>query len=171
KTGYFPEMTASPRVSRVLDQHRFDALAASLASGADAAVMLLDRDLRIRGLNDSYEVISMRQRDEMLGEFVYDVFPDDPSDSQANGSSRLAASVESAMRANGIDTMPIVRYDITDPKDPDVFRPKLWTCNNTAVDDGEQTIGVLHQVAEITSLDEALSALSHTIAGGETLGA
>lgn len=154
----------------MLDQHRFDALSASLVSAqSDTAVMLLDRDFRIRGVNATYEALSMRPPEELLGEIVFDVFPDDPNDPQASGSSQLTVSVESAMRRRGMDTMPIVRYDIVDPQNPDVFLPKLWTCNNTAVDDGDEPIGVLHQVAEITSLDEALPALSRNVAGGEKL--
>lgn len=159
-------------MSRMLDEHRFDALADSVVAEPSAVgVMLLDRDLRIRGANATYEAVSMRQRDEMLGDFVFDVFPDDPNDPQASGSSELLVSVESAMRRRGTDTMPIFRYDIADPQNPDVFVPKLWTCSSTSVDDGNEQIGVLLRVAEITSLDEALAALSRNIAGGATLGA
>ena len=75
------------------------------------------------------------------------------------------------MRQRGTDTMPIVRYDITDPQNPGIFLPKLWTWSNTSVDDGDEQTGVLLNVAEITSLDVALSALSQNIAGGATLGA
>ncbi|WP_081292948.1 ANTAR domain-containing protein [Mycobacterium colombiense] len=128
--------------------------------------MFLDRDFRIRGLNGPYEAISLRGRDEMLGGFVADVFPENPDDPQASGLELLAASVESALGRNGTDVMPIMRYDITDPHDPDVFLPKLWTARNLAVHDGDGAIGVLHQVAEITSLDQALAALSLTSAGG-----
>lgn len=138
---------------------------------AAVALMLLDPDFRIRGVNAAYEAVSMRQRDEMLGELVFDLFPDDPDDPQASGSSQLHASLESAMRQRGTDTMPIVRYDITDPQNPGIFLPKLWTWSNTSVDDGDEQTGVLLNVAEITSLDVALSALSQNIAGGATLGA
>ncbi|MEE6134922.1 ANTAR domain-containing protein [Mycobacterium sp. 050128] len=155
---------------RVLDQHRFDAVSASLAlEASNAAMMLLDRDLRIRGVNATFEVLSLRPRGELLGELVSDVFPDNPDDAQARGTEQLAASVESAMRRRGADSMPILRYDITDPQQPDVFLPKLWTCQNVAVDEGDEQFGVLHQVAEITSLDEALSALAQNVAGGESL--
>jgi hypothetical protein len=165
-------MPTKRRISRVLDQHRFHTLAVSVAPQiSDVGAMLLDRDLRIRGLNATYESITMRRRDELLGEFIFDVFPDDPDDHHASGSSQLAASVESAMRRRGTDTMPILRYDITDPQNPNIFLPKLWQCTNTAVDDGHEQIEVLVQVAEILSLDEALSALSETLARGESLGA
>jgi hypothetical protein len=165
-------MAANRRMSRVLDEHRFDALGASVVAEPNTVgVMLLDRDLRIRGANTTYEAFAMRRRDDLLGDCVFDVFPDDPDDPQASGSSDLRVSVESAMRSRGTDTMPIFRYDITDPQDPDVFVPKLWTCSSTSVDDGDEQIGALLRVAEITSLDEALSALSLNIAGGATLGA
>jgi hypothetical protein len=165
-------MAADRRMSRMRDEHRFDALAAAVTpETSDVGVMLLDRDLRIRGANATYEAVSMRQRDEMLGDVVFDVFPDAPNDPQASGSSELLVSVESAMRRRGTDTMPIFRYDIADPQNPDVFLPKLWTCSSTSVDDGDEQIGVLLRVAEITSLDQALSALSQNIAGGATLGA
>ncbi len=165
-------MASNRRVSRTLDEHRFDALAASVApETSNVGVMLLDRDLRIRGANATYEAVSMRQREEMLGDFVFDVFPDDPNDPQASGSSELLISVESAMRRRGTDTMPIFRYDITDPQNLDFFLPKLWTCSSTSIDDGDEQIGVLLRVAEIASLDQALSALSQNFAGGATLGA
>jgi hypothetical protein len=167
-------VAANRRKSRLRDEHRFDALAASVApepEPAEIGLMLLDRDLHIRGANATYEAVSMRQRDEMLGDFVFDVFPDNPNDPQASGSSELLASVEAAMRSRGTDIMPVFRYDIADPQNLDVFLPKLWTCSSTSVDDGDEQIGVLLRVAEITSLDEALSALSLNIAGGATLGA
>lgn len=162
-------MPANRRISRVLDAHRFDGLAARFAPGSGkAALMFLDRDLRIRGLNAPYEAISLRKRDEMLGGLVADVFPENSDDPQASGLELLAASVEAALARNGTDVMPIMRYDIVDPRDPGVFLPKVWTARNLAIHDGDGHIGVLHQVTEITSFDQALSALSLTSAGGRT---
>ena len=153
------------------DQYRFHAVATSVAGKPNVGVMFLDRDLRIRGLNKTYEAISLRRRDELLGQFVFDVFPDNPDDPQASGCSRVAESVETAMRKRGTDALPVVRYDLADPKNPEVFMPKLWTFSNTSVDDGHDRIGALHQVAEIMSLDEALPALSRANARGELVDA
>lgn len=169
--GYGFGMPRKPRISRVLDEHRFHALTTEVQhQQAGPGALLLDGDLRIRGVNDTYEGFSMRRRDELLGEDLFDVFPDDPNDPQASGSSQVAASVESAMRRRGTDTMPIVRYDITNPAHPAVFLPRLWACTNTVVDDGHEQIVVLHRVTEIASLDAALSALSQTVADGAGLG-
>ena len=162
-------MPFNRRISREDDQHRFDRLADSVASeSCDVGVVLLDCDLRIRGVNVTYEAISMRRRDDLLGERVPDVFPNDSADPQANGISQLQVSVEAAIRGRGTVSMPIARHDITDPRNPDIFLPKLWTYTTTAVDLGRGDVGVLHRVGEITSLDDALSALSQNIAGGKT---
>ena len=73
-------MPANRRMSRALDQHRFDALAASvMPDSSNVGVMLLDRDFHICGVNAAYEAIPMRQRDQLLGERVFDLFPNDPN--------------------------------------------------------------------------------------------
>lgn len=165
-------MSFGSEVSQLVDEHRLGALLDSEPpESSSVGVLLLDADLRIRGVNGTYQTVSMRQRDELLGQFVFDAFPEDPADEQADGCSQLEASLEAAMRRRATDSMPIVRYDIIDPCDPGVFTPKLWSCTNTAVDIGHDQLGVLHRVREITSLDEALSALASSMAGGVMLGA
>jgi ANTAR domain/PAS fold len=133
-----------------------------------SAVMLLDRDLRIRGVNPAYEGISLRENESLTGRFVFDVFPDDPSSPGAGGPARVASSVESALRQRGTDNMPIMRYDITDPQNPDVFLPRLWRCSNTSIDD---QLGVIHRVSPITSLSDALAGLALSLASGEAVSA
>ncbi|MET0898458.1 MAG: ANTAR domain-containing protein [Mycobacterium sp.] len=153
------------------NQSRFDALAPQLApESSETGFMLLDRDLRIRAVNSAYEVASMRARDELIGEFVFDLFPDDPTDPQANGSSQLGLSMESAMRHLGTDHMPILRYDIPDPRNPEIFLPKVWTCSNSSVHEVDEQIGVRLRTCEITSLRDALTAISSSVADGNMLG-
>ncbi|MEY8015377.1 ANTAR domain-containing protein [Mycobacterium servetii] len=149
-------------MSRIVDEHRFDAIAAAVPGGQSGPVGIafLDCDLNIRGFDATFETVTMRRRDETLGQNVFDVFPDNPDDPQATGSSLLAASMESALRRRSTDPIPICRYDITDPQNPGVYLPKLWSSTSTAVDDGGEQIGVLHRVVEITALDAALSALA-----------
>jgi hypothetical protein len=161
-------MPQEREVRKMADRERFDAVANKLIpESSDSGYVLMDTDLRVRAVNGKYEHLSMRQRAEMVGEFVLDLFPDDPTDPQASGTSQLAESLERAMRRRDIDDMPIMRYDISDPQNPHVFLPKLWTCSNTSIHDGELQIGVLHCVSPITSLGEALSGLALKIAGDE----
>jgi hypothetical protein len=150
-------------------EHRLTALADQVKEDdSENAVMLLDRDLRIRAVNPAYEVISMREQNCLTGEFVFDVFPDAHGEPGAGGPSQLVASVESVMRRGGTDNMPIMRYDITRPQNPEVFLPKLWRCSNTSVDD---EAGVIHRVSPITSLADALAGLALSLASGEVVSA
>jgi hypothetical protein len=148
----------------MLDESFFGRLGQRLLaeSGPDG-VMLLDRDFRIRGVNSVYEAHALRSRDDLIGEHVFDAFPDSPDDPDASGTSRLQTSVETVLRRRGTDTMPIVRYDLADPSSPDTFLPRLWTCDNTSVGDSPQTaLGVIHRVKPIDTLEGALSALSNS---------
>lgn len=154
------------------DGRRFDSIARErIPETTDAGYLLLDCDLRIRALNSAYERMSLRHRDELLGHFIFDLFPDDPDDPHARGTSKLADSLQTALRRRATDTMPILRYDIPDPMAPEVFIPKAWTMRTTSVHTPEEQFGVLLRVSEITDLHSALSALALNVAGGETLAA
>jgi ANTAR domain len=148
-----------------------DLAAGSFTPDSDDGLMLLDDDLRIHGVSSGYERLAMRQRAELVGNLLFDLFPDDPDDPQASGTSQLGASLEAVLRRGGVDTMPIMRYDIVDPLHPDAFIPSLWTISNTAIDDGDKRVAVLLRARPIKYLDEALSALTACLAGGATLGA
>lgn len=129
-------------VHELRDQQRFDAVAREVApESSDVGHLLLDRRLRIRGVYTAYERISLRSRRELVGEFVFDAFPDDPSDAQASGVSRLASSMETAMSRRHRHAMPLLRYDVPDPYAPGTFLPKVWSVTNTSVHDGGRAAG------------------------------
>jgi PAS domain-containing protein len=145
--------------------HRFADLAVALVSeSANAATMLLDRDLRIRGVNSAYEAAYLRNRKQIVGRFLFDVFPDNPGDPKANGVTTVAHALRRAMCSGGTATVPIVRYDIADPDDPEVYLPRLWAIADTAIYDGPEQLGVLHRVTPITTLDAALAAIDRALA-------
>jgi hypothetical protein len=60
--------------------------------------VVLDRSLTIRAVSAAYGQATLRDRDELTGQFMFDAFPDNPEDPQANGTARLAASLEATMR-------------------------------------------------------------------------
>jgi PAS domain-containing protein len=123
------------------ETHRFADLAAALMpESADAATMLLDRELRIRGVNSAYEAAYLRTRKQIVGRFLFDVFPDNPDDPRANGVSIVAHALRQAMSSGGTATVPIVRYDIPDPNDLTVYLPRLWAVADTAIYDPSNSV-------------------------------
>jgi hypothetical protein len=82
----------------------------------------------------------------------------------------VEASLRAAMQYLGTVVVPIVRYDIADPRDPGVYLPKLWTIANASVHDGSEQLGVLHRVQQITTLDGILTALDRALSVEAQLG-
>ena len=136
---------------------------------AEAAILVLDLKMRIRGVNAAYEAVSMQRHQDIVGEILFEVFPEDPGDAQASGSTQVRRSIDNALRDRNTDSMPIYRYDIRDPQDPDNFIPRLWTTTHTSVHDETHQYGILEQVTPITTYDGAVVALSSALARGEAI--
>jgi hypothetical protein len=154
----------------MIKEHHTALAAALVPENSTSAFMLLDDGLRIRAVNTPFESSALRSREELLGEYVFDVFPDNPADAEANGTSQLATSIESALSHHTTDHMPLVRYDISDPAGDDAFLPRLWSASNTAIGQADERYGVLHRVRPVTSLPEALAALTANLVGGSVDG-
>lgn len=77
--------------------------------------LLLDRDPRIRAASRDYERVTLREHGELPGQYLFDAFPDNPKDPLADGTTKLALSLETAMQSLHPHTMPMQRYDIPGP--------------------------------------------------------
>lgn len=55
--------------------------------------LILFPDLRIAAVSDSYLKATNTKRDEILGRGIFDVFPDNPSDPNADGVGNLYSSL------------------------------------------------------------------------------
>lgn len=149
-------------------QRRFDVIAGEMARESSAArFLLLDSDLRIRAASSAYEDVTLREHGELLGEFLFDAFPDDPEDPQASGTAHLAASLDTAMRSGHTDDMRILRYDIPDPAAPGKFQPKVWSPVNSPLVDHGELVGVVHRCGEeISDLARAVTIIARAIEAG-----
>jgi len=50
-----------------------------------------------------------------LGRGLFEVFPDNPDDPAATGTSNLRASLEGVLKTRTANTMPVQKYDIRGP--------------------------------------------------------
>jgi hypothetical protein len=156
-------------ILKLLHQRRFDAIAQEMnREPAAIPFLVLDCTLRIRASNLAYEQATLRGHDELLGQFLFDVFPDDPHDPQATGTVNLATSLETAMRSGHTHNMWVQRYDIRDPCSPDTFLPKVWGPTNSPLLDHGELLGVVHRVEEITDLKRAVCVLTDALESGHS---
>lgn len=90
-------------------------IATSTAFRASAApYLLLDADLRIRAANLAYQQATHHDSVDMVSEFMFDVFPDNPATPDAQSVERLMASFERVLLTGKPDRMGTQRYDVID---------------------------------------------------------
>lgn len=114
---------------------------------------ILDADFRFRAVNATFEATSGHSRALLLGERVFDLFPDNPANPKADGVARMAASLEWVLHEGRPHRMPSQRHDIPDPSTPNRFTYKIWAPLNRPVRDARgRTVAVLHQTEDVTDL-------------------
>lgn len=115
--------------------------------------LLLDTDLTICAVNPAYARAVRRTAAELLGAAMFEAFPDNPDDADADGVANLSRSLEAVARRGRPHHMLVQRYDIVDSSDGS-WVPKVWQPHNSPVLDGDTVVGLLHQVHDLTLTDD-----------------
>jgi AmiR/NasT family two-component response regulator len=148
------------RTTVLLQANRGDMTDAGLALAANSLALtasaiptvMFDRELRVRGLNPAYEQVSLRPGAALLGEEVFVAFPDNPADPAGAGGGRLMTSLEHVLRRRERHHLGLIRYDISDPRQPEVYLPRVWSAVNSPILEDGRVIGVMEQVEDVTAL-------------------
>jgi PAS domain S-box-containing protein len=129
------------RRSRAVLQGLFESL--------PALFLILTPQLEIISVSDAYLSATMTKREQILGRNLFDVFPDNPGDEGATGTSNLRASLNRARQTGAPDTMAIQKYDIRRPDG--AFEERYWSPINSPVlgPDG-QVEYLIHRVEDVT---------------------
>jgi len=108
----------------------------------------------IAAVSDSYLRATMTQREEITGRELFDVFPDNPDDPSATGTSNLKSSLEKVLNGKTPHSMAIQKYDIQRPEtDGGGFEERYWSPLNTPVLNNKKEITyIIHQVEDVTEL-------------------
>lgn len=124
----------------------------ALLEAAPSLHLVLDPDFRIVAVSDAYLVATMTRREEILGRGIFDVFPDNPEDTDATGVSNLRASLERVRQRCVPDTMAVQKYDIRrPPEEGGGFEVRYWSPVNSPVsDERKQLMYIIHRVEDVT---------------------
>ncbi|MFF1322329.1 MULTISPECIES: PP2C family protein-serine/threonine phosphatase [Streptomyces] len=116
-------------------------------------VALLTPDLVYVDANEDFQRLSGRPREELLGRYLFDVFPDNPNDATATGMRNLQASLLRVVATGERDTMALQRYDVEDPLHPGEWEERYWSPVNAPVFGPDGKVALLvHRVEEVTEL-------------------
>jgi len=106
----------------------------------------------ILAVNNCYMQATGKQRQELVGHNLFDVFPDNPADPTATGVSELRLSLNRALQDKVPDRMGVQKYDIpVSNQSSSGFEVKYWSPINTPVTGSDGHVCcILHRVEDVT---------------------
>jgi PAS domain S-box-containing protein len=116
-------------------------------------VLLPDEpNFTIVAVNAAFTHATLTKADDIVGRAVFEVFPDNPDDPQADGVRNLRASLRRVLASKAPDTMAAQKYDIRRPdSEGGAFEERYWSPMNSPVrgPDGEVQF-IIHRAEDIT---------------------
>ncbi len=108
-------------------------------------------DWIIVAANDARLKVTGTTREEQIGRKLFDVFPDDPDDPEADGVRNLTASLQRVVATREADAMAVQRYSVRGPDG--LFVQRWWSPVNTPVLDQEGRVAlIVHHVEDVTEV-------------------
>ncbi|WP_436790087.1 PP2C family protein-serine/threonine phosphatase [Yinghuangia sp. YIM S10712] len=124
----------------------------ALFAASPSPLLVLGPDLVIVEVNQSYLTATGRRREELVGQYLFDAFPDNPEDPEADGVRNLSASLHRCLRTKEPDTMAVQKYDIPVEGRPGVFEERWWSPINTPVPGSDGRVAwIIHRVEDVTA--------------------
>ncbi len=110
--------------------------------------LILDPQFNMVAANNGRLQGTMTSRDT-IGRPLFEVFPDNPDEVNATGTSNLRASLNRVLVTKKADSMAVQKYDIRNPDGS--FEEKYWSPVNTPIlNDKGEVIYIIHQVEDVT---------------------
>jgi PAS domain S-box-containing protein len=121
----------------------------TLFESAPGLYLVLKPDFTIVAGSDAYLKATMTRREEILGRRLFDVFPDNPDNPEADGSSNLRASLNRVLQNKASDTMAIQKYDVRRPDG--AFEERFWSPVNSPILGADGLVEfIIHRVEDVT---------------------
>ncbi|MGW2201460.1 PP2C family protein-serine/threonine phosphatase [Streptomyces sp. NPDC001774] len=128
----------------------------ALFTATPSPYLVLSPELVIVDVNEAYLRATGRSREDLLGQPLFEAFPDNPADPTADGVSNLGASLGRVLATGQTDIMALQKYDIPVAGRPGVFEERWWSPVNAPVTrpDGQVAL-IIHRVEDVTSFVRA----------------
>ena len=108
----------------------------------------------ILAISDELLGLTAQSRPEVVGNSVFDVYPENPEAVTATGPSSLRVSLQNATRTKLPDRMPVVRYDV--PNAEGIFEARYWSAHTKPVlNQAGEVQYLIHSTEDITAQVQA----------------
>ncbi|GMM92566.1 PAS domain-containing protein [Qipengyuania sp. MTN3-11] len=110
--------------------------------------VVLDKDLRLVWMNRAYLAATMRERDELVGQKMFDAFPSEPDTESFR---LLNDSLQRVLRTAEADEIALIRYDI--PAADGSMETRFWSATHTPIPNGSGELAyILQHTVDVTEL-------------------
>ncbi|WP_324673551.1 PAS domain-containing protein [Hymenobacter sp. GOD-10R] len=128
-----------------------DSFPLSVFNALPDAYVLLSPELIIQAVSDAYLAATLTQRKSLVGKHLFEAFPDNPKTPNAQGVSKLRASLQQVLATGQPHRMAVQHYDVPDPECSGAFVERHWEPLNTPVfNEQGHVCYLLHQVVNVT---------------------
>ncbi|MBC8110985.1 MAG: PAS domain-containing protein [Verrucomicrobia bacterium] len=122
-------------------------------------MVVIDTGFVIVAASDAFLKMTGMTREYVVGQNIFEVFPDNPNDMTAAGVSKIRASLNQVLKTKTAETLAVVRYDIPKPgPEGSGFEVKYWRPVHSPVLDSHQDVKYIIQRSEDVSEKEFLAA-------------
>ncbi len=116
------------------------------------ATLLLSPEWVIVGASNDYLAATLTARDAIVGQYIFDAFPDNPQTPEVNAVANVRASLTQVMATRQPHDMAPQHYDVPDRTKPGRFVERYWKPRHTPVlDAAGQVLFIIQSVQDITA--------------------
>jgi PAS domain-containing protein len=122
--------------------------------------LVLDPSFKIVAQNAEHAHATLTVGRDVIGRGVFEVFPDNPNNPNANGVSALRQSLLNVLRTRAADVMPIIRYDIQPPMG--AYEVRYWAVINSPIIGNDGFVQwIINRADDVTHLVERSQQQTH----------
>jgi PAS domain S-box-containing protein len=131
--------------------------------------LLLSPELVIEAASDAYLAATLTRREQLVGQYMFDVFPDNPLTPEANGLHNVRASLQQVLATGQLQRIAQQHYDVPDPEHPGQFVERYWQALNAPVLDAQGKVThIIHSAVDVTAEVQAQAQLRESQADEQT---
>ncbi|MDO7848431.1 PAS domain-containing protein [Hymenobacter sp. M29] len=132
----------------------------SVFSALPSTCVLLSPEFIVEAASESYLAVSGKSRAELIGRYLFDVFPDNPNDPAAHSVADVRAALAQVVATGQPNELPVQLYALADPANPGQFIEHYWQSRNTPVHDEQGRVThIIQTVVNITAETQAAARL------------
>jgi PAS domain-containing protein len=114
--------------------------------------LVLDPAFIIVAQNAEHARLTLSMNKQVVGRGLFEVFPDNPNDSAADGVSAVRRSLLKVLKTREPDAMPVIRYDVQ--PDYGAFQERYWAIINTPILDADGYVRwIINRADDVTELE------------------